>query len=196
MAQNKFSSTLETTNLARETRIILGPCTQVLRDVLTKEINPSNLPQLVRTYLAKPKRSAITPKQKDLINNANYSEFDITLLYFLLRNISQIPQHATEWGKDPDQGDRSVSANIERIRLRRNELCHNSNFAISNTDFNKKWQEIFDTVKELENYAGSSTVNQDAVFEIKTCSMDPVQESIYIEKLLVLIKETQDIYGN
>lgn len=196
MAQHNFSSTPETTNLARETRIILGPCTQVLRDVLSKEISPSNLPQLVRTYLAKEKRCAITTKQKNLIYKADYSEFDITLLYTLLRNISQIQPHANTWGNDPDQGDRSVSANIERIRLRRNELCHNSDFKISNTDFNNKWQEIFDTVKELENYAGFSTGNQDAVLNIKTCSMDPEQESNYIKELLVLIKETQNIYGN
>lgn len=59
------------------------------------------------------------------------------------------------------------------MRLIRNELGHNSEILIKDTDFNKKWQELFDIAKELETYAGTSTDYQDAVLEIKSCTMDP-----------------------
>lgn len=43
MSLSKYESTQETTNFARVARIILGPCTDVLRAVLAKEITPLNL---------------------------------------------------------------------------------------------------------------------------------------------------------
>lgn len=87
MANSKYASTRETTNLARVARIILGPCTDVLRAVLQKEISSSNLKQKVKTYLAKLPKSPITKQQQRIIHRGNYSDFDITLLYFLLRHI-------------------------------------------------------------------------------------------------------------
>lgn len=67
MANAKYASTRETTNLARIARIILGPCTDVLCDVLKKEIPPSTLSQKVKIYLAtlpKQKQPPITKEQK------------------------------------------------------------------------------------------------------------------------------------
>lgn len=195
MAQSKYASNKETTNFARIARLILGPCTDVLRDVLKKEICPSDLPRLVRTYLTKQKKCQITKEQENLINKANYSDFDVTLLYFLLRNISNIPQHTNQWGNTPRPGDNSVSANIEMIRLIRNEFGHSSDFSISENDFKNKWQEIFDIVRNLEGYVGSATNCQKAVDSIKTCSMDPDQSIKYTKKLIDLNKKINDISG-
>lgn len=107
-----------------------------------------------------------------------------------------IPQHTKQWGNEPDSGDRSVSANIERIRLMRNEYGHSSDTSISDTNFNVKWQNMFDVVQELEIYLGSSTVYQDAVKEIKTCSMDPEQSNKYIKEFFDLNRKMQIISGN
>lgn len=196
MAQSKYASNRETTNFARISRIILGPCTDVLCALLTKEIRPSDLPKQVQTFLAKlPKQKTcpITKEQENLINKANYSDFDITLLYFLLRNISNIPPHTNKWGNVPSSRDRSVSANIEKIRLIRNEFGHSSEISISETDFNNKWQEIFNIVRDIESYIGNLTIYQDAVRSIKTCSMDPDQIKEYINELIELNKKLLDI---
>ncbi|XP_052693511.1 uncharacterized protein LOC128171769 [Crassostrea angulata] len=196
MANSKYSSTRETTNLARVARIILGPCTDVLCDVLKKEIPPLTLSQKVKTYLANlPKRKPppITKEQERIIHNGNYSDFDITLLFFLLRNISNISPHAKQWGNEPILSDRSVSANIERIRLIRNKYGHCTDISISDTDFNKKVLEMSSIIQDLEKYLGTSTVYQDAVVEIGNCCMDPEQESKYIKELLDLNKEIKDI---
>lgn len=198
MAQSKYASNKETTNFARISRIILGPCTDVLRDVLKKGIRPSDLPKLVRTYLAKlptQKKSPITKEQENLIQKAIYSDFDITLLYFLLRNISNIPSHTNQWGNIPISGDTSLSANIEKIRLIRNEFGHSSAISISDTDFNRKWKDIFDIVRDLESHIGNATIHQDAVTYIKSCSMDPDLSNTYIEELITLNKRLKDLSG-
>lgn len=161
MAQSKYLSTRETTNLARLSRIVLGPCTDVLRAILGKEIPQSSLSQTVKTFLAKApnkKTTLITKEQESLINTGNYSDFDISLLYVLLRNITKIPPHIKKWGKTPKRCDRSVSANIERIRLIRNDLGHISKISISDHTFNTTWQEISDIVRELDTYLCTSLV--------------------------------------
>lgn len=125
------------------------------------------------------------------VYGGNYSEFDIPLLYLLLRNICSIPEHGKKWGNKPNQTDRTVSANIERIRLIRNDYYgHVKHFATSDQTFKKLGNNLFQIVKELEAYIGSSTVYQDAVTDLKTCSMDPEIEEYFIDKLLV-VKELQ-----
>lgn len=197
MSMSKYQSTRETTNLARVARIILGPCADVLRDVLRKNISPPDLSQKVVLYIAKLtniNRSPLTKEQLQLVRGEDYSTFDITLLCILLRTFcSMFPKL---WSTSPSPGDRSVAANIERIRLIRNEFGHTSEISITDIEFNKKWQEIFNTIQELEKYLGSATDYQDAVKEIKTCNMTPEKMDEYIKQLLDLNKKVQDIRGN
>nr|XP_034322543.1 uncharacterized protein LOC117688541 [Crassostrea gigas] len=197
MSLSKYGSTVETTNLARLARIILGPCTHVLQDVLKKNMNPSVLPGKVKTLitlLPKFKKSPFTKEQETIVYTGIYSDFDITLLYTLYRNICTFPPHSKQWGNVPNPGDRSESANIERIRLLRNKYQgHHSSISISSSDFNQEWQAVFDIVKELELYLGTRTVYQEEVKKITQCCMDPEQETKYIEKLLDLNKKLDDI---
>lgn len=183
MSHSKYDSTRETSNFARIARIILGPCTSLLQDILMKEILPSALSQKVKTSIAN-RKSPINKSQQRLIYSGNYSSFDITLLYFLLRNMCSIPQHTNEWGKDPSPGDRSVSANIERIRIIRNGYGHGTRFSFTDADFEQKWKNIFQIVQELESSLGTATNYQDSLTNIKTCSMEPDLEKAYKEKLL------------
>lgn len=173
MSQSKYSSTRETTNLARIARIILGPCTDVLRAVLKNQISPTDLKTKVLSYIATKRTPIITTNQKQLVDSEDYSKFDITLLYFLLRNICTITPHFKQSGNSPLVSDRSVSANIERIRLTRNEYYgHYSSFSISKSDFEDKWKYLFQTVKELEKHIGTSKDYQEALRELKDCFMD------------------------
>ncbi|XP_052694536.1 uncharacterized protein LOC128172866 [Crassostrea angulata] len=193
MSNSKFQLTGENTNLARVAQMILGPCTNVLRDVLRKEISPSDLEKKVRAYISMKKKSLINKHQEALVYGHDYSKFDVTLLYFLLRNMCSIQPHSNKWGKNPRAGDGSVSANIERIRLLRNEYGHNSETSISDTDFIKNYQYIKDTVQELEMYLGTSTKYQDEVKELETCPMDPTQSEKNIKELLDLHEKFKDI---
>lgn len=192
LSKSKYASTRETTNLARVARIILGPCTDVVRAVLTKEILPAALTLKVKTFLVNlPKnvKPPISKQQIAQVYSGNYSNFDITLLYALLRNICLIPEHRLKWGNKPCPTDWSVSANIERIRLIRNTYYgHATDFAIQDPEFLNQWSELFSIVKELEAYIGNSTDYQDAVTELYSCSMDPEVEQKWIGRLLRIEK--------
>lgn len=183
-SQSKYITTQETTNLARIARIILGPCTDVLRAVLNNQISPTDLIQRVNSYNAANKKPSINKDQRDLVKSKDYTKFDITLLYFLLRNICSITAHGKQWGNIPELSDRSVSANIERIRLMRNEYYgHCSRINIPQSDFEDKWKYLFQSVKELENNIGTSKDYQRALIELKHCPMDLKVEDNFIQEL-------------
>lgn len=189
MALSKYNSTRDTTNLARVGRIILGPCADVLRAVLRNEMPPVALIHKFKTFIANPQNYKKFQINTQHVYSGNYSTFDITLLYFLLRNICSIPEHRLKWGNEPCPTDRSMSANIERIRLIRNKYYgHAKNIGILDSDFLNQWNELFVIVKELEAYIGSSTEYQIAVTEIKSCPMDPEAEQNYIDRLNVIEK--------
>lgn len=173
MSLSKYKSQNETANLARLFQIILGPCTDTLRDILTKHVNPQDLRKKFNILVAQEKKLQISKEQKQLVDGGKYSDFDITLLYLLLRNISGVPPHRNCWGNHPNPRDRSVSANIERIREFRNKyLGHTTKSFLLDSDFEQIWKEIFQIVLELEQYLGTSTVYQNAIIILKYRQME------------------------
>lgn len=184
MSNSKFEVSKETTDFVRVVKLIFGPCTNVLCDVLKSEISPSDL---VNKYNVGGKK--LSKDQETLVYGKDYSKFDVTLLYFLLRNTCTIPQHTNRWGHNPISKDRSVSANIERIRLIRNDVVHMSSIDFSITDFNKKCQDIYDIVQELEKSLGLSTYHQDEVKKINTRPMDQEQTDQLIKEWHEIKKE-------
>lgn len=194
MSLSKYVSTRETANFARLVMIILGPCTDVLRDVLRKQIKPDVLSKRVKQSIAKKKKLPITKQQEQLVYTCNYSKFDITLLYLLLRNVSGIRPHSTHWGNEPSPGDNSVSANIERIREIRNKYYgHANTCSLSDFDFEQKCKTIHQIVKKLEDYLGTSTIHQNELSNLKCCSLDPNVEKSYIEIVLKFDKLQEDV---
>lgn len=188
MMLSKHASTRETTNFARLAWIILGPCADVLRDILKKEMHPL----ILSNYVKK--------KKNQLTNSGDISGLDISLLYNVLRNKCTIPPHTSQWGNDPSPGDRSVSANIERIRFIRNKYYgHAINYSLSDDEFDKRWKELHQIVKELENHLGTSRSHQDAITILRMCSMDSELEKKYIEELVnrnAILESLENIQGN
>lgn len=190
MALSKYASTIETINFIRVAQIILGPCSGVLRDIIKKEMIPTALSHNVKTFvrnLPRNTKSPISKQQETFIYNEDYSEFDITLLYILFRNICCIPPHSQNWGNKPRPNDRCLSANIERIRLMRNiYFGHNPKSTISDSDFTQICDEFFEIVQELEKYLGTSTMYQKAVLHLTT-------RDVTYDELPQLIQDLQNL---
>lgn len=180
---NALQYTRQTTNFARLARIILGPCAEVLRAVLRKEISPPDLKTKFIKRLAS-KKNKFSQVEINAINNENYSDFDISLLYKLLRLLSSLPPPKNGWGNSPGQDDRSASANIERIREIKNRYyAHVLEPSLSSSKFGKITENIVQILKELETYNGISTNIQDDVEKLRLCSMDPEIEQKYIKTM-------------
>ena len=195
MASISYAAIEEIININRLSRLLMDPCTDQLRDLLRFYIPPANFNTLIQTVksqlprLTEPQRKLILPNSG--VYSGNYDDMDISLLYILLRNVCGIQAHNQGWGNTPDSTDRSVSANIERLRLARN-LCGHSG-TISNAEFNQVWSEIRAVVVDIDKYLGIGNKYQEAVDFVRNDTMDPVRDRHYMDKLLNQMKELESI---
>lgn len=186
MALSKSASNKEVSNLACIARILLGPCTDILRDVLANLITLSDLKIKLGNFFDKADRlKEYFTSLHCLIYeyNGHYSDLDIPLLYFFLRSICDIPSPKTQLGPFSSEKDRSMSANITLIYQMHKKYKYFLGDSLKDSNFEQDWEEIFQTVKELEEKIGSATAYQDAMKKIMNSSMDPDVERLFIAKL-------------
>ena len=199
MASNSYAATEEMTNINRVSRLLINPCTDQLRDLLRFYIPIPSFPAAIQkaisrlTHLTRPQQNLILPNSG--VYSGNYDDMDISLLYILLRNVCGIQAHNNGWGNTPDSSDRSVSANIERLRLARNR-CGHSTGGMSNAEFNQLWSEIRAAVIDLDKSIGNGKKYQEVVDFIRNDTMDPVMAKCYRDKFLNQMKENDSIMKN
>ncbi|CAC5395395.1 unnamed protein product [Mytilus coruscus] len=79
------------------------------------------------------------------------TDFDSSLLYKLIRNTlnHKIAPPTRGWGSTPLSGDKYEADDIERIRHYRNKIAHNTEFKISNKQYQNQWNELSQAVNRL-----------------------------------------------
>ena len=172
-------------NYSRVCHLLVDKGGDVLRRALHVHViyPPSTLAAVLnanKRALSKIRYSVISPAQWELLFPATGSpdsnNFDITLLTILLRNICGLASPATGWDVMPAASDTSISANIARIKIFRNEVYgHVPSAQLDDTTFLKLWQEIS---KPLVNLG----IPQHDIDELKNAPLTPEEES-YAEKL-------------
>lgn len=87
----------------------------------------------------------------------DYSKFDVTLLYTLIRNLCPSLKPTKGWGTQPDDADIQIGDDIERLRLVRNNCyAHADSAEISDTDFKDIWKKLKSTIIRMQTHSGSS----------------------------------------
>ena len=196
MVSTSYAATEEMTNINRVLRLLMGPCTDQLRDILRFYIPPAHFNTVMQTVksqlprLTVPQRKLILPNSG--VYSGNYDDMDISLLYILLRNFCGIQAHNKGWGNTPDSTDRSVSANIERLRQARNIFGHSTG-GMSNAEFNHVWSEIRAAVVDLDKALVIGNKYQEVVDFIRNDTMDPTRDRHFRDQLQDQITETENI---
>ncbi|XP_062573211.1 uncharacterized protein LOC134235113, partial [Saccostrea cucullata] len=157
MALSKVFTQSDRTRFARLALIIVEELTPILRDVLEKEISPSVVFNRVKANT--PLFKNIRKDQLLIIQNAHidgYRDFDITLLYTLIRNLcSNIPSPTQGWGISnmPSVGETTLGDDIERIRLIKDKLySHVSSACVSDTEFYEYWTVMYGLCQRTGNH--------------------------------------------
>ena len=151
-APSPLASSVEKTNGAKLSRLLIDGGTTVLRSVFNGFHPPANLAaDLNASYATLDnlfKKKVLHKPQWDLLfppggATPDSNTFDITLLFLLLTNICGLSPPPSGWHKPPPLSDTSREANLARIKLYRNELYgHVASTGVKTTEFNVKWQEI------------------------------------------------------
>ncbi len=145
-------------NFQRVTRLLISGGTALLKEVFDQLCPPSNLPTILQTPATKNqlKAAKLTKPQRDCLYPSpgvygKSEEFDITLLFSLLRNICNLSPPATGWDAFPANTDHSLAADLARIKYYRNSVYGHANqdMEITDADFPSLWQEISEALVRI-----------------------------------------------
>ena len=133
------------------TRLLISGGTVLLREIFDLICRPSDLPTILNNpaTIKQLKSAKLTKPQWDCLypSPAVYgksTDFDITLLFRLLRTICGLVPPSTGWDALPTSTDHSLTADLARIKYYRNSVYGqvNQNMEITDDEFSQFWQEI------------------------------------------------------
>ncbi|XP_062597051.1 uncharacterized protein LOC134258501 [Saccostrea cucullata] len=169
--------------------------TQACRDVLEMEVPPGLVYSKVKASSIYKK---IRPEQELRLIGAKtdgYKEFDITLLYTLIRNIcTTIPRPTKGWGGNsmPSVGETTIGDDVERIRLIRNNMFeHISSASTSQSEFDDTWQIITNVCQRLQTYTKKDYMS--GLSNIQSQALEEENEKAIIENLEASYKSITDL---
>ena len=148
-------STSGKANFQRVTRLLIGGGTVLLREsfdqlcppshLLTMLKNPATEKKLKAAKLTKPQWDCVYPSPGVYGKSA---EFDVTLLFKLLRTICSLSPPVTGWDALPTSTNYSLTADLARIKYYRNSVYGhvNQNMEITDDEFPLLWQEISEAI--------------------------------------------------
>lgn len=196
------ASSKETTNYARLCRLLVDIGSQALRDTFDGIHAPENLHTVLASHpvystlqaLYNRKNKILNPFQWDKLypsspTSVSSANFDVTLLMVLLRNICNLIPPVTGWDEQPPEADRSLEADIVRIKYFRNTVyAHAEQASFDDATFSTHWQNIRQVLVRL-----GGTKYGDAIDKLKTECMDPVITNQYKELLQQWKKDESNI---
>ncbi|KAK3601029.1 hypothetical protein CHS0354_029249 [Potamilus streckersoni] len=185
---SKYTSTPETRNFAKVCRLFVDLLRDVLWEALTKRILPEDIPEIVRQKKSTLELAGrMTDDQYRRIckpggMNVSFEDFDISLLYILLRHLPLKPKvqgSFKKWGSDdyPDEKHIRETDDIERIRIKRNQLfAHAVKASLSKNEFEKFWTDMEAVVERFDR-----RLSTDLKSEMEVILKDDKFEEEYIE---------------
>ncbi|XP_066016011.1 uncharacterized protein [Pocillopora verrucosa] len=138
-------------NYQRLARLLISGGTVLLREAFDIKCPPSNLSTTLQNPATKRllKAARLTKPQRDCLYPSpgmygKSTDFDITLLFRLLRTICGLAPPVTGWDALPTSTDDSLEADLARIKYYRNSIYGhvNENMEISDDEFSVLWREL------------------------------------------------------
>lgn len=150
-----------------------------LKDILANEIAPKDLYSKIK---GSPLETTLRPVQKKICfipkpNEPDYCNFDVSLLYTLIRNLgssSLIPTRG--WTiKTPTDSEKKIGDDIVRFNQLRNNIAHAISAEICDNEFNDIWEKLRIVVGRMQTFINCSTRYERKLSEIKTNTIDIVK---------------------
>ena len=145
-------------NFQRVVRLLISGGTTQLREIFDQICPPSSLPTILKNpaTVKQLKAAKLTKPQWDCLYPSpgvygKSSDFDVTLLFRLLRTTCNLTPPTTGWDALPTSTDPSLAADLARIKYYRNSVYGhvNQNMEITDDEFPQLWQEISDALMRI-----------------------------------------------
>ncbi len=149
-------------NFQRVARLLISGGTTLLREIFDLRCPPSTLPTILKNLVKQLKAAKLTKPQWDCLYPSpgvygKSEDFDVTLLFRLLRTICHLTPPATGWDALPTRKDHSLAADLARIKYYRNSVYGhvNQKMEIPNEEFPQLWQEIKEALVRIAGQISS-----------------------------------------
>lgn len=159
MATALLRSSVGKANFQRLVRLLITGGTALLREIFDKFCPPNDLPKLLKdprivnqlkaAKLAKPLWDCLYPSPGVY---GKSEDFDVTLLFRILRNIFVRTPPVTGWDELPESADHTLEADLARIKHYRNSIYGHvtQNMEIlDDTQFLYLWNEISEALVRI-----------------------------------------------
>lgn len=201
-AEEALGSTDEKANFQRLTRLLMCGGVTLLRETFDSIHSPTDLPlklgdpaiqaKLRGARLTKPEWDCLYPSP-GLYGKS--TDFDITLVFRLLRTICNLTPPPRGWDDLPNIADHSLQADLARIKYYRNEVYgHNKTMEIRNNEFVRLWEEISKALLRIA--ANISLAKRDewkkSIDDLRHNPLTPGEER-YVEELETWYKQEIDV---
>ena len=171
-------------NFQRLTRLLICGGTSLLREIFDHHCPPSHLPTRLRNPATEDllNRAKLTKPQRDCLypSPGVYGEskdFDLTLLFKLLRTICGLTPPPTGWDAPPVASDLSLTADLVRIKNFRNTVYgHVHHMEITDDDFNSLWDYIKQTLLRIAGQISSESNWHEAINNLLTAPLTKEDE--------------------
>ena len=196
-------STSEKTNFQRITRLLISGGTSLLREIFDSIYPPSHLPKILSNPVTKNqlKSAKLTMPQWHCLCPSpgvygKSADFDVTLLFRLLRTICNLAPPVTGWDALPASTDHSLTADIARIKYYRNSVYGhvNQGMEITEDEFPTLWLEISEALVRIAGQISPArkTAWQGAIAKYLT---DPltVEDERNLQELKAWYKSDMDV---
>ena len=203
-AAEALRSTSAKANFQRLTRLLMCGGLTLLRETFDSIHSPADLPlrlgdPTIQTQL---RGARLTLPEWNCLNPSfgvygKSTDFDITLIFKLLRTICNLtpPPGPRGWDDLPNSSDLSLEADLIRIKCYRNEVYgHSKTMEITDTEFNDLWGKISKALIRI-----ASAISHEKKDEWKKSIDDYLnkpltpEEERYIEELNTWYKQDMDI---
>ena len=191
-AEEALRSTKQKSNFQRLTRLLMCGGAVLLREVFDSIHSRANLPttlsdpsverQLREAKLTSPEWNCLYPSPGVY---GKSSDFDISLIFKLLRTICNLTSPPTGWDSLPNDSDNSLEADLARIKYYRNEVYgHSNNLEIPDEQFLDLWGKISEALLRIAaNLRTEKQSNwKDAIENFLRDPLTPAEEG-YAEEL-------------
>lgn len=181
------------TNFARIGHASQHLMSNILQQLLASYENPSTIFNRVNSCQKLKRRLPVSDWKK--INSAlkqGYIDFDIPLIYTILRNLhdpSIRPSRDWDLPVGPQPFETSIGDDLERCRRSRNYILHRGNTLFTDQDVNDIFSE-FESIAERFEKALHKQPNEfvSEFKNLRTCSMDEATKKMYLDNLQDLMK--------
>ncbi|XP_062578446.1 uncharacterized protein LOC134240371, partial [Saccostrea cucullata] len=131
----------------------------VLKNIFESQIKPTDLYYVINSCSELTTgRHKLRPEQLRLCSLSppqipDYDQFDVSLLYTLIRNLCPNLKPTKGWGKTPDSTDTKIGDDIERLRIFRNDMfAHVESSEVPDPVFLQCWNDLKGNIHRAQKF--------------------------------------------